>query len=102
MKYLIILFSLSACTGFSADSADEYASYNCRQLAMEKHVLEDEMQQANGEASGQQIMQLAMAAFAMSNGQSYHTRADSSKADALTEKYNAVRHEAIRKQCSEM
>ncbi len=91
---------LSGCASYSGNATNEYDTYNCNQLSMEKYALEDEMQQAEGAQSTNQIYQLAMAAFAMSNGDSYSTRPDTHKTEQLQAQFNAARQEAIRKQCN--
>ena len=102
-KLCICLFGcwlLSGCANDSANSTDAYATYNCNQLSMEKYALTDDIQQASGQESTHQIYQLAMAAFALSNGENYQAKADSGKVDELSAQLAAVRHEAIRKQCN--
>jgi hypothetical protein len=101
-RYVMVLASglcMASCNGYGSNPAGEYASYNCNQLSMERYALTDELKQANGEESSNQIYQLAMAAFAMSNGNSYSTKADSRKADELNLRMSEVRREAIRKEC---
>ena len=63
-------------------------------------MLTDEIQQAKGEEGSNQLYQLAMAAFSLSNGRSYNTQPDNKRAEELTSQLNAVKHEAIRKQCN--
>jgi len=91
---------MSGCTGLNGNPAGQYDSYNCNQLSMERYAITDEIQQATGEQSTNQIYQLAIAAFALSKGDNYNAKADSNKTDQLNAQLNEVRREAIRKDCN--
>ena len=91
---------VSGCSNYSDNPEGTYANYNCNQLAMERSALNDEIQQATDAQSTKQVYELAMTAFALSNGDSYNARPDTSKSDALKARLDTVRHEEIRKQCN--
>ncbi len=98
--FLLLVLLNSACTDYTASPVGKYAGYDCGQLWREKAELKDEIQQATDEQTQKNIFELAVTAFAISNGDSYTAKADTQKTDYLKVRLDEVKHEAIRKQCN--
>ncbi len=101
LKYILLLTgfsSLAACSAY--DVSPNYSTYDCNQLFQEKRILKEELQAATAEETKDQIYQLAIAAFAMSNGTNYTAKSDTKKSERLNVQLKEIDHESIRKQCS--
>lgn len=100
---LLVVFTLSACSGNSSSSAyvspDHYASFNCKQIDAESKRISAKLEQNSTSSSeSNQVLNTALTAFAISQGYSFQGN-DNTQEKRLQNLYEVLEKTKIEKEC---
>lgn len=99
------IITLLILTGCAAESDPNYVSptfydsYNCKQLKAEKIRLNSKIEQAGKSNQGNQILNTALSAYAISQGSGYFGD-DYSELQRLQNQYDVLEQTVIQKECN--
>lgn len=106
MKKVIFAFVVAAfLSGCAASqnpayvSMNEYADYNCKQLAGEKKRISNKLNEAHSDDGAQAIVNTAIIALAASKGQGVYLQKDK-ETELLKNQYDVVERTEIKKSCN--
>lgn len=80
-------------------SPNHYSDYNCNQISAEMRRVSSKMQQIERENQSGQVLDAALAAYAMSQGYGY-SGGDDTEHRRLVNQYDILEQTAIRKECN--